>query len=313
MTEDYYEILEIGRSATDADIKKAYRRLALKFHPACNREPGSYEKFRQLGEAYDVLSDLRKKATYDKFGDAGLKGGIPLEFAKGGAWSSKYTYHDNPEKTFKEFFGSSNPFSDFYISDLPLQFGGLNPEENKIKDDPIERDLYLSLDDMFHGCTKKIKISRKVMNDNGCTSSIRDKILTVTVKPGWKEGTRIMFPKEGDQGPNNIAADIVFIVRQKPHPVFERQDDDLVYHVQISLEMALTGFSVEVETLDGRLISIPFNEIVHPSYRKLVPGEGMPLLNNPSQKGDLIFTFDIRFPEKLSAESKHLIQQALRC
>uniref|UniRef100_A0A3B4A549 J domain-containing protein n=1 Tax=Periophthalmus magnuspinnatus TaxID=409849 RepID=A0A3B4A549_9GOBI len=291
MGQDYYEILEINRNATDADIKK-YRRLARKFHPASNKEPGSYEKFRQLGEALDVLSD-RKKATYDKFGEDGLKGGIPIEFSKDGAWSTKYAYHDNPEKTFKEFFGSDNPFS-----------------ENKIKDDPIERYLYLSLDDLYHGCTKKIKISRKVMNNDGCTSSIRDKILTVTVKPGWKEGTRITFPEEGDQGPNNIAADIVFIVQQKPHPVFERIDNDLIYHAQVSLEMALTGFSVEVETLDGRLINIPFNEIV-PLYKKVVPKEGMPLPHDPSQKGDLIFTFDIHFPEKLSAESKLLIKQAL--
>ncbi|XP_072302506.1 dnaJ homolog subfamily B member 13 [Eucyclogobius newberryi] len=311
MGRDYYEILEINRNATDADIKKAYRRLALKLHPTSNREPGNYERFRQLGEAFHVLSDLGKKATYDKFGEDGLKCGIPTEFAKGGAWSLKYAYHNNPEKTFKEFFGSDNPFSDFYISDLPLQFGGLTLGEEKIKDDPIERDLHLSLDDLFHGCTKKIKISRKVMNDNGCTSSIRDKILTATVKPGWKEGTRITFPKEGDQGPNNIAADIVFIVRQKPHAVFKRLDNDLIYHAVVSLEMALTGFSVEVETLDGRLINIPFNEIVHPSYKKVVPGEGMPLPHNPSQKGDLIFTFNVHFPEKLSAESKLLIKQAL--
>ncbi|KAK7922656.1 hypothetical protein WMY93_009558 [Mugilogobius chulae] len=247
MGSDYYEILEINRNASDADIKKAYRRLALKFHPARNREPGTYEKFRQLGEAFDVLSDLRKKATYDKFGEDGLKAGIPNEFAKGGAWSSKYDYHDNPEKTFKEFFGSNNPF--------------------------------------------------QVMNDNGCTSSIRDKMLTVTVKPGWKEGTRITFPEEGDQGPNNIAADMVFIVRQKPHSLFKR---------------ALVGFVVEVETLDGRIINIPVNEIVHPSYKKVVPGEGMPLLHNQSQRGDLILTFNIHFPEKLSKESKHLIKQALR-
>lgn len=194
---------------------------------------------------------------------------------------------------------------------MPLQFGGLNPGVVKIQDAPIERDLHLSLDDLFHGCTKKIKISRRVINEDGCTSSIRDKILTIAVKPGWKEGTRITFSKEGDQGPNNIAADIVFIVRQKHHPVFERQDNDLIYKAQISLEMALTGFSVEVETLDGRIINVPINETVHLTYRKVVPGEGMPLSHNPSQKGNLILTFDIHFPEKLSAESKHLIKQAL--
>ncbi|XP_034745608.1 dnaJ homolog subfamily B member 13 [Etheostoma cragini] len=311
MGSDYYETLEINQNATDADIKKAYRRLALKFHPRRNRDTGSSKKFSQLGEAYDVLSDLRKKATYDKFGEEGLKAGIPPEFGSSGACSSKYVYHGNPDKTFKEFFGGDNPFADFHTNDAPLKFGGLQSVMVKTQDSHIERDLHLSLDDLFHGCTKKIKISRRVMNDDGFTSSIKDKILTIDVKPGWTEGTRIIFPKEGDQGPNNIPADIVFMVRQKSHHLFERQHNDLIYKAQITLEMALTGFSVDVETLDGRLISIPINDIVHPAYNKVVTGEGMPLSQDPSQRGNLIVTFDIQFPEKLSAERKHLIKQAL--
>ncbi|KAM4544715.1 dnaJ homolog subfamily B member 13 [Odontesthes bonariensis] len=311
MSHHYYETLEINRSATDADIKKAYRRLSLKFHPNSNREYESVKKFTQLGEAYDVLSDPRKKATYDKFGEEGLKGGIPAEFGSGGAWSSKYIYHGNPDKTFREFFGGDNPFADFYTNDALLQFGGLQPGVVKTQDYPIERDLHLSLDDLFHGCTKKIKISRRVMNDDGHTSSIKDKILTIDVTPGWKEGTRIVFSKEGDQGPNSIPADIVFIVRQKSHPLFIRQDNDLVYKAKISLQMALTGFSVDVQTLDGRLLSIPVNDIVHPAYKKVLSGEGMPLSRDPSQRGNLTITFDIRFPDKLSAERKHLIKQAL--
>ncbi|XP_053187726.1 dnaJ homolog subfamily B member 13 [Scomber japonicus] len=311
MGSDYYETLEVNRNATDADIKKAYRRLALKFHPSSNRDPGSTEKFSQLGEAYDVLSDPRKKATYDKFGVEGLKGGIPPEFGSGGAWSYKYVYHANPDKTFRQFFGGDNPFADFYTNDTPHQFGGLQPGVLKVQDSPIERNLHLSLDDLFHGCMKKIKISRRVMNDDGFTSSIRDKILTIDVKPGWKEGTRIIFSKEGDQGPNSIPADIVFIVRQKSHPLFVRQHNDLMYKTQISLEMALTGFSVDVETLDGRLLNIPINDIVHPAYKKVVTGEGMTLSQDPSQRGNLIITFDIQFPEKLDTERKYLIKQAL--
>ncbi|XP_023260586.1 dnaJ homolog subfamily B member 13-like, partial [Seriola lalandi dorsalis] len=176
----------------------------------------------------------------------------------------------------------------------------------------IERDLHLSLDDLFHGCTKKIKISRRIMNEDGYTSSIKDKILSINVKPGWKEGTRIIFSKEGDQGPNSIPADIVFIVRQKSHPMFVRQLNDLIYKAQISLEMALTGFSVDVETLDGRLLNIPISDLVHPTYKKVVTEEGMPLSQDASQRGNLIITFDIQFPDKLSAERKHLIKQALK-
>ncbi|CAN9501710.1 unnamed protein product [Ophioblennius macclurei] len=311
MDTDYYKTLEIHRHATDGDIKKAYRRLALKFHPSCNQDPGSSEKFTQLGEAYEVLSDPRKKATYDKFGEEALKGGIPPEFGSGGAWSSKYVYHAKPDKTFRQFFGGDNPFADFFTNDAQLQFGGPQPVVVKTKDSPIERDLHLSLDDLYHGCTKKIKISRRVMNEDGHTSSIKDKILSIDVKPGWREGTQVVFSKEGDQGPNSIPADIVFIVREKSHPMYKRKHDDLTCSLKISLEMALTGFSVDVQTLDGRLLCVPINEIVHPAYEKVLTGEGMPLFEDSSQRGNLIISFEIHFPEKLSAERKQLIKEAL--
>ncbi|XP_026859314.1 dnaJ homolog subfamily B member 13 [Electrophorus electricus] len=314
MSRDYYAALEINRNASDAEIKKSYRQLALKYHPHNNGQPGACDKFNELAEAYDVLSDPRKKATYDKFGEEGLKGGIPPEAAANGAWSSRYVYHGNPDKTFRQFFGGDNPFADFHTAcraDVNIGFGGLRGRGIKKQDPPIERDLHLALEDLFYGSTKKIKISRRVINEDGHASSIKDKILTITVKPGWNEGMHITFPKEGDQGPNNIPADIIFTVRHKPHPWFTRQNNNLVYTANISLEQALTGFSVEVVTLDGRLLNIPVNDIVHPQYSKVVTGEGMPSSSNPATRGDLIIRFNTHYPEKLSAEKKRLLKQAL--
>ncbi|KAJ7319577.1 hypothetical protein JRQ81_019088 [Phrynocephalus forsythii] len=100
MGQDYYAVLELTRSAKDADIKKAYRRLALKYHPYKNKEPWAPEKFKQIAEAYDVLSDPVKKGVYDKFAEEGLKGGIPLEFGVDTPWTEGYVFHGNPEKSF---------------------------------------------------------------------------------------------------------------------------------------------------------------------------------------------------------------------
>ncbi|XP_050786854.1 dnaJ homolog subfamily B member 13 isoform X2 [Gopherus flavomarginatus] len=276
MGQDYYAVLELYRTAKDADIKQAYRKLALKNHPLKNKEPWAPDKFRQLAEAYEVLSDPVKRGIYDKFGEEGLKGGIPLEFESENPWSVGYVFHGNAEKVFKEFFGGDNPFAEFFApdgSEVNTAFGGLRGKGVAKQDPPVERDLYLSLEDLFYGCTKKIKISRR--------------------------------------GPNIIPADIIFIVREKLHPRFKREDDNLLYVATIPLGKALIGCTVDVRTLDDRLLNIPINDIVHPKYFKIVPGEGMPLPSNPTRKGDLVMYFDICFPERLTPAKKQLLRQAL--
>ena len=184
---------------------------------------------------------------------------------KNGNWSEPYTFCGDPHKIFHEFFGGDNPFADFHHHaemDKTDTFGGLAGRGKKKQDPPIERDLMLSLEEVYHGCIKKMKISRRVMNDDGHTSSFREKILTITVKRGWKPGTRITFEQEGDQGPNSIPADIVFIVRDKPHSIFRRDGVNLVYTQKIPLALALIGTTIHVPTLDGRILDIPITDIV---------------------------------------------------
>ncbi|XP_041586495.1 dnaJ homolog subfamily B member 13 isoform X2 [Vulpes lagopus] len=276
MGQDYYSVLQITRNSEDAEIKKAYRKLALKNHPLKSGEPSSAETFRQIAEAYDVLSDPVKRGIYDKFGEEGLKGGIPLEYGSQTPWTTGYVFHGNPEKVFHEFFGGDNPFGEFFDaeeSEIDLNFGGLRGRGVKKQDPPIERDLYLSLEDLFFGCTKKIKISRR--------------------------------------GPNIIPADIIFIVKEKLHPRFRRENDNLLFVNPIPLGKALTCCTVEVKTLDDRLLNIPINDIVHPKYFKKVPGEGMPLPEDPTKKGDLFIFFDIQFPTHLTPQKKQMLRQAL--
>merc|ERR1712098_962800 len=132
------------------------------------------------------------------------------------------------------------------------------------------------------------------------TSSVRDKILPIRIKKGWRQGTKITCNKEGDQGPNTIPADIIYILKEKEHDLFKRNGDDLIYKAKIPLGKALVGCSV----------AVPINDIVYPSYKKTVFGEGMPKRDS-KEKGNLYIEFDVVFPERLSPERKLLIKEAL--
>lgn len=312
MGQCYYNILEITKSASDADIKKAYRRLAKKFHPQTNTNADSEAKFKEVAEAYDVLSKRRLRTCYDQFGEDALKSGVKT--TEEGFTEPPYCFHGDPKRVYHEFFGGDSAFSQlFEVSphEIDTGFGGIKGRGRKKQDPAIERDLFLTLEEVFKGCVKKMKISRRVMNEDGHTSSIRDKILTINVKRGWRSGTRITFQKEGDQGPNNIPADIVFIVKDKPHSQFKRDGNDIIYTANIPLKKSLTGAIIDVPTLDNRLISIPINDIASPGYTKCVQGEGMPISGETNTNGDLILAFNIEFPSSLSAEQKEKINEAL--
>lgn len=271
MGKDYYKILGISKGASDDDIKKAYRKLALKYHPDKNKAAGAEERFKEIAEAYEVLSDKKKRDIYDMHGEEGLKGGIPGNTGVGGNSNFTYQFHGDPRATFAQFFGNASPFQAFFdigggggrmfgfpdddmdVDDpFGLNIGSARPggafrsqsfnfhnspsrNKDKLQDPPIEHDLYVSLEDITKGCTKKMKISRKVLQSDGSTKK-EDKVLTINVKPGWKAGTKITFQREGDQGRNKIPADIVFIIRDKPHPHFKREGSDIRYTAKITLK-----------------------------------------------------------------------------
>lgn len=274
MGKDFYKILGISREATDDEIKKAYRKLALKYHPDKNKSPGAEERFKEVAEAYEVLSDKKKRDIYDAHGEEGLRGNPNGSSGGMGTGTNfSYTFHGDPRATFAQFFGSSSPFAAFFdmgpsgnsnrifedgmdIDMDPFATLGLGPRnmgpggafrshsfnfhnspsrKDKTQDPPIEHDLYVTLDEIRTGCVKKMKISRRVLQPDG-SSRKEDKVLSINVKPGWKAGTKITFQREGDQGRNKIPADIVFIIRDKPHPNFKREGSDLRYIAKISLK-----------------------------------------------------------------------------
>lgn len=136
-------------------------------------------------------------------------------------------------------------------------------------------------------------------------------VLTIEVKPGWKKGTKIVFPEKGNQHPGMIPADMVFLIDEKPHPTFSRDGDNLISIQKINLADALVGCTVTLTTLDFRVLNIPCSNIIKPDFEKVVFKEGMPVLKEPGKKGNLIVRFDIKFPIKLTNEQKKIIKSCL--
>ncbi|KAH8306597.1 hypothetical protein KR018_009005 [Drosophila ironensis] len=317
MVKDFYKILGIARSATDDEIKKAYRKLALLYHPDKNKHEMAEERFKEVAEAYEVLSDRKKRDLYDRGasdqqhghssgahtgGHGGSGGGGPASFS--------YQFHGDPRATFAQFFGSSDPFTMFFQEmDQYLMMsedhinsqsrGGVGIPRLE-QDPPIEHDLLVALEDIARGCTKHIKISRVRVTPTG-TARKEEKILNIDVKPGWKEGTRITFRQEGDQIPNHVPADIVFIIRDKPHPTYKRDGCDIIYTATITLKQALCGVNLKVPTLQGDFISFSSNgEVINPNSTRRFLGRGLPSSRDINRRGAMVLSFTIKFPDVLA-------------
>lgn len=138
-----------------------------------------------------------------------------------------------------------------------------------------------------------------------------EEILTIEVKPGWKKGTKITFPEKGNEQPNVVPADLVFVIDERPHEIFKRDGNDLIMTHKVSLSEALTGCTVNLTTLDGRLLNIPITEVINPGYEKVVQKEGMPIAKESGKRGNLRIKFEIKFPARLSPEQKQGLKRLL--
>lgn len=181
----------------------------------------------------------------------------------------------------------------------------------KRQDPPVVHDLSVTLEEIYKGCTKKMKITRTVTT--GATAPRQEeKVLSIHVKPGWKAGTKVTFPKEGDQRPNCIPADVIFVVKDRPHATFKREQSDLKFTAKISLKDALCGTTIHIPTLDKTTVPLALGaETIKPSTVKRIHGQGLPLPKSPDRRGDLIINFEIQFPEHLTAEQKQLLKEVL--
>ncbi|XP_065866335.1 dnaJ protein homolog ANJ1 [Euphorbia lathyris] len=344
----YYEILGVSKNATPEDLKKAYKKAAIKNHPDKGGDP---EKFKELAQAYEVLSDPEKREIYDQYGEDALKEGM-------GGGSGGH----NPFDIFESFFGGS-PFG-----------GGSSRGRRQRRGEDVVHPLKVSMEDLYLGTTKKLSLSRNVicskctgkgsksgasMKCAGCQGtgmkvSIRQlgpsmiqqmqhacneckgtgesinekdrctqckgekvvpekKVLEVIVEKGMHHGQKITFPGEADEAPDTITGDIVFVLQQKDHPKFKRKGDDLVVEHNLSLTEALCGFHFVLTHLDGRQLLIKSNpgEVVKPDSFKGINDEGMPLYQRPFMKGKLYIHFNVEFPDSLSPDQVKALEAIL--
>ncbi|XP_062402559.1 dnaJ homolog subfamily A member 4 [Sardina pilchardus] len=325
----FYDLLGVSPKASPDEIKKAYRKLALKYHP--DKNPNEGERFKLISQAYEVLSDPNKRDLYDQGGEQAIKEG-----GMAGGSSS-------PMDIFNMFFGG----------------GGRTQRERRGKD--VVHQLSVTMEEMYNGTTRKLGLQKNVICEkcdgyggkkgtlqkcsnckgrgvqiqvqqigpgmiqqtqsmcgdcqgqgdsfsakdrcktcNGRKVERKKKILEVHIDKGMKDGQKITFHGEGDQEPGLEPGDVVIVLDQKEHSIYQRQDDNLITKMNIKLVEALCGFKKSIYTLDNRtlIINSPPGEVVKHNDIKCVQGEGMPVHKQPFEKGLLIIKFQVEFPEK---------------
>jgi DnaJ homolog subfamily B member 4 len=176
----------------------------------------------------------------------------------------------------------------------------------------ITRPLKVSLEDLYNGAVKHLKIGRRLLN-----GTTEEKVLDINIQKGWKSGTKVRFPKAGNEQAGGEAQDLVFVVEEKPHDKFTREGNDLVTTLSVPLLDALTGSSIPkiaVDMLDGRKVQVPVpSGIVKPGQKTTIVGEGMPIRKDGAvrSKGDLIVNWNVIFPERLTASQKEGLKRVL--
>uniref|UniRef100_A0A023GMV3 Putative molecular chaperone ixodes scapularis molecular chaperone n=1 Tax=Amblyomma triste TaxID=251400 RepID=A0A023GMV3_AMBTT len=386
MHHDHYTVLVIDRNSSEADIGRAYRRLALRYHPDKNKASDAEEKFKRLRDAYKVLSDKEKRDEYDsKLKQYDSRGDVPewqmgtsfgfdskyfwslsktadeppgrthdTPFRFGTSSSSTRTASDDPRAECSKTFNAP-PWSGFRPSSEAqfdsrwssprysrgAQFGygtssaGENisgmgrsresnyseyepsfsgwrghtsnvftdrsansrtrPERPRVKSPDMELDVFVTLEEVLTGTVKVIRFKRTVLAADGCTPIREEKVLSVRVEPGCLPGTKITFPREGDQLPDTIAADVVVTIRDEEHTHFTRMGADLYYTARISYDEAIRFYEAGVPTLAGAHIRMPLTlRNINMCYAyMLVSGGGLSHHDDPTERGDLRIHLEI--------------------
>lgn len=334
---DLYEVLGLGRGASSAEIKKAYRQLSLKYHPDKNPSDDAAAKFAEVASAYEILSDEEKRDTYDRYGEEGLKR--------------------------SEQGGSADPFGDMFSH---FGFGGGRRQRDEERRTPnVEIPLRLSLRQLYMGdsfdtvyvrqamcvgaaqCEKKCKdcagpgiavrmhqlgpgfMQQVQIRDDNCIArgkcwkrpcsacpngptSQEEVVLTAEVQRGMRDRDTIIFEEVADEQIGHKAGDLVFIVETLPHPDFSRRNDDLHMDMDISLVDALSGFDISFQHLDGHEIRAKRDGVTPPGDVLKLVKEGMPRRGSGGKTfGSLYIRFSVVFPKSLTPKQVAAVQEIL--
>lgn len=327
---DYYDILGVNRDASQSEIKKAYRKLARKYHPDVNPgDGGAEERFKNVNEAYEVLSDPEKRKKYDQFGSQWRQyeraGGRPEDFdwsqwaqqAGQGAYGGRQQaggYRSVSPEEFEQMFGGG--FSDFFET----LFGGAaratrggNTGRDSFGADPfsqyqargaprpragrdVEHKVDITLEEAFHGTTRNLQF------EGGRT-------IQASIPPGVKSGSRVRLSGQGQPGQSGgEAGDLYLRVNVLPHERFDRDGDNLHVTVPVDLYTAILGGNAVVPTIDREVkLTIPPETENGKVFR--LNGLGMPRLRQKEKRGDLYATLEVQLPQNLSEREKELYKE----
>src|SRR5436305_7917301 len=314
---DYYSILGVDKKASQKDIQRAYRKLARQYHPDVNPDDKTAEeKFKEINEANEVLSDPEKRKKYDalteEYQQYGRWTGSTGPLGSQGTDAGTYQYYTMNEDDLDDLFGQQSPFSDFFES----MFGGGFPSargqrrarttgrtwQRAEPAQDVESTVEVTLAEAYQGVTRLVELT---------DAEGRSRHLEVKIPAGVNEGSRIRIAGQGIQGTTE-RGDLYLRMHISPDPRFTRDGTTLHTHVEVPLAVAMLGGTVHVPTPDGRRLALRIPPETNNGRSFRLPGQGMPQLGRPDLRGDLYVETSVVLPTRLTDEQRRLFEAFAR-
>jgi curved DNA-binding protein len=303
----YYETLGVEKDSSTQDIKKAYRKLAMKYHPDKNKgDKAAEEKFKKISEAYAVLSDPEKRKQYDTFGESGFQqrysqedifqgfdlGDILKEFGLGG-FSGGFRSSSGPGSPFEGFFyqtgGTGGPGSAYRTTARPQPVQGSN----------LTFELSVSLNEILTGAEKTISLRKE-----GKIESV-----SVKVPKGIREGQKLRLAGKGSPSPmGGPSGDLYLVIKEQPHPLFTRDGNNLVVEKRIPFSKVCLGSDISITSLEGKELKVKVPAGIQQQSKLRLKGHGLPA-GPKGDRGDIYVKIAIEIPKDLNSEQKKLVKE----